>query len=67
MSESKFIERVLTGLLGPDIDRIGEIKIRWEDEVIISLQWSIRETGATGSAKVLKLPNGEWKILNSII
>jgi hypothetical protein len=67
MSESKFIERVLTSLLGNDMARIGEIKIRWEDDVIISLQWSMRESGATGSAKVLKLPNGEWKILNSII
>ena len=67
MSESKFIEKVLTSLLGRDMEKIGEIKIRWEDDVIISLQWSMRETGTTGSAKVLKLPNGKWQILNSII
>jgi hypothetical protein len=67
MSESKFIEKVLTSLLGRDMEKIGEIKIRWEDNIILSLQWSMRETGNTGSAKVLKLPNGKWQILNSTI
>ena len=67
MGETKFIEKVLASILGRDMEKIGEIKIRWEDDVIISLQWSMRETGSTGSAKVLKLENGGWQLLNTTI
>ena len=67
MSESKLIEKVLTQLLGRDMERINGIKIRWEDEVIVSIQWSMRESLATGSAKILKLDDGGFKLLNTVL
>ena len=67
MSESKLIEKVLTQLLGSDLSKIKEIKIRWEDEVIVSIQWSMRESSAIGSAKILKLDDDGFRILNSIL
>lgn len=67
MSESKLIEKVLTQLLGRDMERINEIKIRWEDEVIVSIQWSMRESLTTGSAKILKLDDGGFKLLNTVL
>ena len=67
MSESKLIEKVLTQLLGRDLSKIKEIKIRWEDEVIVSIQWSMEEGRAKGSAKILKQDGGGFQILNSTL
>lgn len=67
MSESKLIEKALTQLLGSDLSKIKEIKIRWEDEVIVSIQWSTEEGRAKSSAKILKLDGGGFRILNSTL
>jgi hypothetical protein len=67
MGETKLIEKVLTGLLGRDMEKIKEIKIRWEDDVIISLQWSLHNSMEIGSAKILKLEGGGWQVLSSTI
>lgn len=67
MSKSKLIEKVLTQLLGKDLSKIKEIKIRWEDEVIVSIQWSMEEGRAKGSAKILKQDGGGFRIPNSTL
>jgi len=67
MSESKLIEKALTQLLGRNMEKIKEIKIRWEDDVIVSIQWSMEEGRTKGSAKVLKLEDGGFRILSSTL
>lgn len=67
MGETKLIEKVLTSLLGRDMEKIKEIKIRWEDDVILSLQWSFNDSQTRGSAKILKLEDGGWQVLSSTV
>jgi hypothetical protein len=64
MSESKLIERVMLGLLGREITRVQEIRIRWEDDVLLSLQWRLRDDPQTYFAKVAKEGEEGWTLLH---
>lgn len=62
MSTVELIQDIVTTLAGDkDLD---EIKIRWEDERVISVQWKCSLDKSWHLAKVAKLQDGGWELLN---
>ena len=62
MSTVELIHDIVTTLAGDK--ELDEIKIRWEDDQVISVQWKCSLDRSWHLAKVAKLQDGGWELLS---